>query len=160
VHARLEIARRKGNDLAPVDLAVASERERLLTYVWADQLERLTRLEAALSLAARNPPRIEAGDAAQWLEGELPRTSGRREARVLMHSIVWGYLASDARARIARHVERCAQSATSASPFAWLAFELDPAHGHATLRLRLWPESTDRVLAVAHPHGTHVDWHA
>ena len=49
VHGRLEIERRLGSDIAPVDIAAAEERLRLKSYIWADQTTRLQRLDAALA---------------------------------------------------------------------------------------------------------------
>ena len=58
-------------DLHPLDVTKAADRERLLAYIWADQAERLARTEAAIAIAAADPPLLDRGDAADWLEAQL-----------------------------------------------------------------------------------------
>ena len=50
----LTITARSGCDVKPIDPGSASDRDRLLSYIWPDQFERLARIDAALSLAARS----------------------------------------------------------------------------------------------------------
>src|SRR5690606_14810914 len=69
--ARVEVVARRGVDRQPLDPADPATRERLNAYVWADQLPRIARLNAALDLAAADPPVIDKGDAADWLETAL-----------------------------------------------------------------------------------------
>src|SRR5262249_22011813 len=75
---------------------------------------------------------------------------------VLYHSIVWGYLPEDTQSRIAAHLVRRAESATRTRPLAWLRFELDAASPPASLRLRVWPDGEDLLLAQAQPHVASV----
>ena len=76
----LTIAARSGCDVKPIDPGSASDRDRLLSYIWPDQFERLARIEAALSLAARSQIRVERADAAEWLERRLA-ADGPQDAR-------------------------------------------------------------------------------
>jgi len=64
--ADVRIAARRGVDLAPPD-----DPRRLLAYVWPDQSERLANAEAAIRLLEREPPPIDRGDAADWLDMQL-----------------------------------------------------------------------------------------
>ncbi|CAM5378546.1 hypothetical protein FALB51S_01854 [Frigidibacter albus] len=64
-----DIAARAGVDLAPRD--PAADRLRLLSYVWADQPERLARIAAALDAAAALRPDLARADAVDWLEQRL-----------------------------------------------------------------------------------------
>ena len=51
----VEIATRRGVDINPLNAGRAEERDRLMAYLWPDQLERMARMEAALAVAAQGP---------------------------------------------------------------------------------------------------------
>jgi len=154
--AKVTIARRSGVDLNPLD--VRRDGERLLAYVWPDQRQRLTQLETALALAVGDPPRLERGDAAEWLEARLagPRETGL--TRVVLHSIAFQYFSADSKARIEAMLERAGAAATSAAPLAWLRYEFDDRDEKIALRLRTWPGNEERLLAYCHPHGHSIRW--
>jgi hypothetical protein len=154
--APVEVARRRGVDLHPLD--PRRDGERLLAYVWPDQGRRLAQLEAALAIAAGDPPEVAAGDAAQWLEARLaePRRAG--VTRVVLHSIAFQYFPEGTKARIAAALEEAGAAATLAEPLAWLRYEHDEADERITLRLRTWPSGEERLLAQCHPHGRAVEW--
>lgn len=154
--APLAVAERAGCDRAPIDLEDPDSRLRLRAYVWADQRDRLARLEGAIAEARAAALRVERADAAAWIEGRLAQPSPGR-ATVVFHSIVWQYLPEETRARIAGAIARRGAAATAAEPLAWLRFEPAGQEGFA-LTLSLWPGSTDRRLALAHPHGAWVEW--
>ncbi|HEY6881286.1 MAG TPA: DUF2332 family protein, partial [Polyangiales bacterium] len=65
----LRVNERAGCDIAPLD--PRTDRERLLSYVWPDQRERLARTEAALDAAARANWRVERAPASAWLVRKL-----------------------------------------------------------------------------------------
>ena len=48
--------------------------------------------------------------------------------------------------------------ATADAPLAWLSLEHPAGAPLPQVRLRSWPGGTDELLALAHPHGTWVDW--
>ncbi len=50
---KIEIASRRGNDIAPIDVDNMADRLRLRSYIWADQPARLSRLDAAIELSSR-----------------------------------------------------------------------------------------------------------
>mgnify|MGYP001764685883 CR=1 FL=1 len=64
---------RLGLDANPIDPADAAAARWLRACVWPDQVDRSQRLEAALRLAASNPPRLMAGDAVSDLAAALDR---------------------------------------------------------------------------------------
>jgi hypothetical protein len=159
VDVGLRVASRQGCDLAPIDIASPAERARLLSYVWADQTERLQRVATAIGTALAEPTHIEARDAAEWLEEKLPPVDAARAgARVLFHSVFWNYLPASTQRRIETQIALCAAAATAAQPFGWLRLELDPADGQAALQLSDWPGARTQLLARAHPHGRSVTW--
>lgn len=155
--ARIEVADRRGNDLLPIDPGSAAAALRLRAYVWPDQPARRVRLDGALALAAAAPPAVEGGDAADWVEAELaaPRPG---VATVLVHSVVWQYLPAATRARIEAALAGAAARAHAAAPLAWLRMEFYARGAPAELRLTLWPDGRERVLARAHPHGQWSEW--
>ena len=158
VDAPLRIARRAGGDIAPIDIGQQSERARLLAYVWPDQTVRLARLAKALEIARLAPPPVDRADAADWLREKLAVQTAAGETRVLMHSVVWGYLSRATQAGVESHMEKCAAAATPNTPLAWLTFELDPQQRWPNIRLRLWPGSIDVTLGHSHAHGDEVKW--
>jgi hypothetical protein len=157
VETNIRVTERCGCDVAPLDISSATERARLASYVWADQMDRLSRLEAAIATALRDPPRLEQMDAAEWVEQrihETPDQPGR--VRVLFHSVVWGYFSLDTQRRIEAHMQRCGARADNDTPLAWLRFELADTPLGAALTLKLWPTGEERVLAHTQPHGRSI----
>lgn len=153
--AEIRIARRAGVGLSPLD--PRRDGERLLAYIWPDQTERLRRTEAALALAAAEPPPVEAGDAADWIESRLGGSGDRGVTRAVMHSVAFQYFPPGAQERVARHIARVGAQASETSPLLWLRFEKLPEDDRFSLRLRTWP-GEDRLLAWAHPHASEVEW--
>ncbi len=153
----LQIAARRGVDLNPLDLGDPATREKLLAFVWPEQVERVRRLEAAIAAFIADPVALDAGDAADWVESAVATRAG--VATVVFHSIAYQYFPPATQARIAAHMARTGAAATAAAPLAWLRFELDDARAEAppTLRLTLWPGG-EYLLARTHPHGAVVHW--
>jgi hypothetical protein len=152
----VEVARRRGVDLHPLD--PRRDGDRLLAYVWPDQARRLAQLEAALAIAAEDPPEVEPGEAADWLEARLaePRQAGL--TRVVLHSIAFQYFPEATKARVAAAMAQAGAAATFAAPLAWLRYEHEAGEERITLRLRAWPSGEERLLAHCHPHGSWVRW--
>jgi hypothetical protein len=158
VHGELEIVERAGSDIAPVDVATAEDRLRLKSYIWADQTMRLERLDAALSLAAMQPFKLEKADAATFVRQSLASRQGGA-AYVLFHSIMWQYLPEATKASISADLQSAGVAATADAPIAWLRMEpLSTTDKHATLSLTLWPGGETRRLARCDYHGRWIEW--
>ena len=153
--ASVTVIGRRGVDLSPVD--VLEERERLLAYVWPDQPQRLAQLEAALDLAAADPPPVDRGDAADWLEQSLRLEAEPGVCRVVLHTVAFQYFPAEGQARIKRRLIESGAAASETAPLAWLRLEKLAADEHFSLRLRTWP-GEGRLLAWTHPHGAWVEW--
>jgi hypothetical protein len=153
--APVEVTRRRGVDLHPVD--PRRDGERLLAYVWPDQSRRLAQLEAALAIAGEDPPEVDRGDAADWLEARLADRQASGVTRVVLHSIAFQYFPDSTKARIAGAMEAAGAAATFAAPLAWLRYEHEGGE-RIGLRLRAWPSGEERLLAHCHPHGREVEW--
>ncbi len=152
----VKIEARAGVDLRPMD--PLRDRERLLAYVWPDQPDRIRKLEAALAVAERHPPAVEQGDAADWLEARLAVPPTPERTRVVLHSIAFQYFPAAVQARIAAKIEAAGTEASEQAPLAWLRFEMVPGENKPSLRLRLWPNGEDRLLAWCHPHCCAIRW--
>lgn len=157
VDAPLRVLERHACDIAPIDLEDPAQRLRLRAYVWADQLERLSRLENAIELARVHGPGVERANAAEWVGAQL-HEKAEGNATVLYHSIMWQYMPSETQADIQASLEEAGNRATRAAPLAWLRFEPLASVSRPELRLTLWPGARSFCLAAAHPHGSSVIW--
>ena len=157
LEGNLEIATRAGSDISPVDIAGEAERNRLLSYVWADQALRSSRIEAAIGLAKDAQVRVARADAADFVRAEL---AGRREgeAFVLFHSIMWQYMPQASEEAIHAALDEAGKGATRAAPIARLRMEPLGEAPHATLSLTSWPGGETRRLAKCDYHGRWIEW--
>ncbi len=155
--APLQVRSRRGVDQLPVDLADAEARFRLLSYVWADQAERVARVRGALELAGADPPPVDRADAADWVEAQLAELPAGTTT-VLYHSYVWLYLPSETKARIRAALDEAGARTDATRGLAWLSFESEEGAETPFLTLTLWPGGESRRLAQAHPHGRWVKW--
>src|SRR4051794_21335604 len=69
--APLVVAQRAGCDTNPLDPGRPEDRERLLSYIWPDQNDRLNVTKKALDEASAASWRVERADAAAWVESNL-----------------------------------------------------------------------------------------
>ena len=159
--APLRVVERRGCDPAPLDPARTEDRLTLTSYVWADQVERVERLRAALAVAGGRPAPVEALPASAFLARELAEPVPG-VLTVVWHSVVWQYLARPERVAVTRLLEQAGERATSDAPLARV--QLEPrAGGRApgfVLAATTWPGGRRRVLADAQGHGPPVVWRA
>jgi hypothetical protein len=138
IDAPIRVIERLACDIAPVDLEDPAQRLRLRAYVWADQRERLSRLESAIDLARAHGPRVERADAADWVRTKL-REPAAASPTVLYHSIMWQYMRPETQAGIRASLEEAGGRATSAAPLAWLRFEPSDSASSFELRMTFGP---------------------
>jgi len=150
----VEVVRRRACDLSPLDPSDSDHRTRLLSFVWADQKERMDRLAAALDHAASRPERVEAADAADFLDRELTKPAIDGALRVVVHSIFWQYLADKPRLGIQQAMLRAAVN----GPVAWLRLEADGRTPGAGLIVTLFPSGEQHTLARGDYHGRWINW--
>jgi hypothetical protein len=155
--APVEVVERAGCDRNPVDVTTEEGRLTLRAYLWPDQVERAARLEAAFSVAARVPAAVTGGDLGAWVEERLAEPVPGT-ATVVVHTIVWQYVARESKDRMRAALRRAGERATAGAPVAWL--RLEPAGPVADLRLTWWPGGEETVLATAEYHGVPVYWGA
>jgi hypothetical protein len=154
--AMVRVASRMGVDIAPLD--PRSDGDRLLAYVWPDQIRRVEQLAAALAIAAQDPPRVERSDAADWLDLRLSCPARSGVTRVVMHSVAFHYFPREAQSRIAARIALAGTKASPDAPLAWLRYEQEPGEPHFSLVLRVWPDGEEWRLAECHPHGRWIRW--
>lgn len=153
------IAVRLGLDPNPLDAADPEVARWLGCLVWPEHTERADRLDAALALAAADPPRIMKG----WLPDDLPAAVARLRAQapgatvVVTHSATIAYLEATQRRAVA---ELCRELGVrrlgleGAVPTADLGIDLPPGDHGGRFLLSL----DDRVLGHADPHGRDLVW--
>ncbi len=152
------IVARAGVDQTIINVADDVAAERLIAYVWPDQTERLARIEAAIAIARAHPPQVEQGDAAAWIENRLAHPQEDGQLRIVMHSVFWQYLPRETRDRVHAAIHKAGDAATPARPLGWLKFEPFDETAIMQVKLRLWPDGDDLLLAESHAHGTWVKW--
>jgi hypothetical protein len=149
-------------------LAVADDAVRwLAACVWADRPQRRERLEAAVRLARRDPPRVEQGDlveALPWLAADAPQGA----EFVAFHAGVLPYLPRERRAAFVAALARVSEQ----RPVTWISNEApgvvfeEPGAAASMSALRfvlarsrfVGGERHDQVLALADPHGARLEW--
>ncbi len=151
------IKARRGCDTNPLDVSKGSHCERLVAYVWPDQADRIARVEAAIDLARKDPPRIDRADGADWVDEVIGLKAEPGVVRVLFHSIAHQYFSDAAKHRIAARMQAAGRHASKQAPLAWLAFEQHGDRG-PRLTLSLWPGGCERVLAFADAHVRKIQW--
>ncbi|MGB7405793.1 MAG: DUF2332 domain-containing protein [Pacificimonas sp.] len=158
-----EITERRGVDVLPLDVTDPDARARLTAYCWPDQVQRVMRLEAALAVAATDPPPLDGEDAADWTERHVAPKAGT--ATVIFHTIAFQYFPKSSQARITAHLEHEGAQASPDAPLHWVRFEDDMVGTSLlpTLTVRSWPPGLGTGkpvhLATAHPHGSRITWH-
>lgn len=163
VQAPVRIASVRGVDLRPLRLEDPFTRERLLSYVWADDPARAERLCHAIALNRACPPPVEQGSAAPWLARNLAAPQQDGVCRVVMHSMVLQYLPEAERRAALTTIMHAGAAATPERPLAWLGLEWNSDRSEVQLRLTRWPgeggeTGTSRILALCHAYGSWIDW--
>ncbi|MBR3370223.1 MAG: DUF2332 family protein [Rhodobacteraceae bacterium] len=151
------IRARAGVDLNPLD--PVTDRLRLLSYIWADQRDRLDRTSHALDLAANVRPQITRGCAIDWLEQRLSRPLPQ-SLHLVYHTIMWQYMGADLQERGQALLARAGAKLRKDEPLAHLSMEDDGVGPGAKLTLELWPSGECIDLGRADFHGAWVDWRA
>ncbi|CAN5146662.1 DUF2332 family protein [soil metagenome] len=158
LYAPVDVVSAYGVDLHPLDATDPDACERLLAFIWADQHERSIRLEQALELARRYPPRIEEGDALKWVGERLSAPQAAGLCRVVFHSMFKQYLGKQDQQTLTGEIVRAGEAATEDRPFACISLEWTPNRSEVQLSLTLWPKGESRILATCHPYGSWVHW--
>jgi hypothetical protein len=149
------VIERRGCDLSPVDPESEEGQLTLLSFVWADQSSRLAGMRGAMEVARKVQARVEMADAAQWLDRNLSSIR-RGAATVVFHSIVAQYMSESGYKQVVDVLSRAGKAANKGAPLAWLRME--PGSRQADVRLTIWPEGEERIIATTSFHGRDIRW--
>lgn len=152
--ARPDVLERRGCDLHPRNCANALDRERLLSFVWPDQGERIERLQRALGIAQQVPVAIDRADAVEWLADFARPVRGA--LTIVMHSVVEEHLSDATRAALEAQIAELAQMSSSVAPFGWLRMER--RQNSYETRLRISPLEEEWLIARSDGHAAHIEW--
>jgi len=156
----VEIVARAGCDPAPLDPRSAEDRLTLTSYVWADQLERIERLRAALQIAAEHAVPVERLRASALLERELAAPVPG-VVTVVWHSVVRQYMEPHERSRVHHLLREAGARATEDAPLAHLFLEPEKVGGgefRFLVGLTIWPGPHSSALGEGRGHGPPVVW--
>lgn len=157
--AEVEIVGIKGCDRAPMNLADPEQALRLKSYVWAEVMERIGRIDAAIALAGEKAPDVVQMDAGDFVAERLTAPQDADTTRVMFHSIVWQYLPGETRARIEALMAQAGAKANESRRLAWVMLETNRQTFRHELTVRHWPGGEQPVLlGTAHAHGAWVEW--
>jgi hypothetical protein len=152
---RPRVRQRRGIDLSPLDVTRPGDALLLKSFVWADQHERLQRLDRAVATLRADPPQLEQGDIVERLPGLLAeRLPGA--LTVVFQTAVRGYLSPESWKSMLTALDEAGRQ----FPLALISVSR-PAPGEDRywgLWLRLWPDGEKRLLAHAGFHGQWVEW--
>lgn len=153
--ATIAVADACGVDLNPLD--PVANALRLRAYCWADQTARLSRLDAALTLARDHKPQVDAGDAAAWLARQLSEPVPG-QTTLVTHTIAAQYFPTTTSADCEAALQAAAATASASAPLAHFGMEFDGGDG-ARLTLRLWDGAARGwYLGRADFHGRWIRW--
>ncbi len=155
--AALIVRSRAACDLNPVDIQQAAEREKLISYLWPDQSERIQKTEAAITFAASQGDQIVRSDAVDWLKDRLS-VCHEGAVHVVYHTIAWQYFPEEKQQEGEAALQAAGQKATASAPLAWLRLEADADKPGAALNLTLWPDGETQMLARGDFHGRWIKW--
>jgi hypothetical protein len=135
----VRVAWRAGIDLNPLSVTDEDDVRWLRTLVWPEQHDRLARLDAALAIARREPPVVEAGDLNERFDEVVARAPGDATL-VVFHTAVLDYVPEPGRAAFVQRVRRLDGH--------WLSQELPTVFAHLAARLPQEPPGDTAAYAV------------
>jgi HAD superfamily hydrolase (TIGR01509 family) len=152
----LRISHREGCDPNPLDPSNPDDRRRLISYIWPDELDRLARLDAALSVAAPRPPMVVKARAIEWLPDALSRRRDG-ELTVVWHSVMRQYV-SAAECQELSDAVVAAVAANPERPIALVGMEPVPGDAGFEITLRVGADHAERRIASCGDHGPRIVW--
>ncbi len=156
LETKVEVRRRRGIDLNPVDVT-SVEGMRLLRAFRKDESYG-TLLDSAAKVLRREPPELIQGNYLDILPDLLRQRDGGSLTVVFQtHSTV--YLTDDERQRLRMIID----SAGSDAPLGWISTPTNEEHGERRgdypLELAVWPDAGQRIVARTGVRATWLDWY-
>jgi hypothetical protein len=146
---------RIGIDASPVDVTSEEDARLLKAFVWADQVDRMRRLERAMDALRDDPPELVQGDLVEL----LPRLLAERRAdalTVVFQTGTLGYLTPEQRSRL----RSALAEAGAVAPLAFVSTGAPRRQGatYWGVSLQIWPPGDRELLAEADYHGSSLEW--
>jgi hypothetical protein len=152
---RVEIGKRCGIDLEPVDATSADGLRLLKSYSRHDAYR--TRIERAVEVLCESPPELIRGDYVELLP-RLLRERSDATLTVVFQTLSTVYLTDVRRERVREIVD----AAGDAGPLAWISTptpeEHGQRHGDFPLELAIWPHGERRIVARMNVRGEWLEW--
>ena len=149
---RVDVVRRRGIDLGPVDVTSDGGAKLLESFVWADQDARIERLRLAIDELRRDPPELIRGDYGTELSALLAdRVDGAQ--LIVFETASTQYLSRAEHERL----NEAMHHAGLAAPFTYLTTYGPDDEGYA-LRAYQWPSGDSRVVVRLDFHGAWLEY--
>ncbi len=146
----VEVVRRRGVDLNPVDVTTETGARLLQSFVWADQTERLERLRRAIDVLREDPPELISGD---YVE-ELPALLADRvlDAQLIVFETAsTQYLHGE-------QLEQLRAALSAAGEVVFLTTRTIRGREGYSLEAVRWPGGESRELEFFDFHGAWLEW--
>ena len=156
---RVEVRRRLGIDLNPVDVTSEHGARLLHAFIWPGRVERTQRLRKAIGILRRDPPTLVRGDYVELLPGVLAERD-EHALTIVFQTASTGYIGPDRRAELRALLEE----AGSQGPLGWVSTrageerEDEDRHDSYELEVALWPGGARRFLLRCDFHGNWIRW--
>lgn len=151
---RPRVRSRVGIDRSPIDVTTDEGARLLRCYVWADQRERLERLDRAIEALRAAPPELVRGDVVEELP-EVLAGRGGGALTVVFQTAVFLFLSDEGRERIRAALD----GAGAMGPLAFVSAGKPRGDIRSWgLRLVIYPGAERTFLGHADYHGAWLDW--
>jgi hypothetical protein len=150
----VEVRRRRGIDLNPIDVTTVEGARLLECFVWADQTERIQRLRQAMEAVRADPPELIEGDYVDVLPGVLAERDPEA-LTVVFQTASLGYVPEERLEQLFQSIQQAGRD----GPLAFLntSFDLELT-GAFPLELTVWPEGEMRRVSHMDFHGAWLEW--
>ncbi|HEY7707568.1 MAG TPA: DUF2332 domain-containing protein [Gaiellaceae bacterium] len=154
LRVRAHVRHRRGLDRAPIDVTRPEQALVLKSFVWADQTDRLDRLDRAIDTLQDDPPVLEQADVAE----RLPAVLAERQLGALTVVYATAFLSYLGERQDAVLSALDAAGREFPLVFLWTGQPTKGEHGFWGVRAHVWPEDDELLLAHAGFHGEWLEW--
>lgn len=150
---RVDVVRRRGIDLNPVDATTDHGARLLQAFIWADQTERRERLRRAIDVLRTEPPELMRGDYVETLPALLvDRRAGAQ--LVVFQTASTMYLEPSALERLHESLVAAGRS----EPLVFITTGRAPNDDGYALEVKRYPTGPDERLGIFDFHGEWLEW--
>ena len=155
---RVQVRRRLGIDLSPVDVTSEHGARLLHAFLWPGRVERAQRLRKAIAILRREPPTLVRGDYVELLPTVLAERDGEA-LTIVFQTASTGYIGAERRAELRAVLEEAGRD----EPLGWISTRAveeleEDRHDSYELEVALWPGGERRFLLRCDFHGNWIRW--